>query len=286
MSSRYDTRTTMFSPEGRLYQVEYASEATRQAGTVIGVRTAEGIALIAERMLQNELFDDENPQDKDISGEKVFRIDDHLGCSVAGVTSDAYALINQARLTAQRHYYTFHEPMAAEDLCRAICDEKQLYTQYGGVRPFGVSFLIVGWDRYHGYQLYSTEPSGDYGAWLACAIGQSDKVAQAMLKKDWKPDMTLTEGILLGLRVMSKTMDNVKLSMERVEVAVLRKVPAPTEQRLLDPYREHVSMVPNFHIMTSEDLKPLLAEAERQRAAEEAAEDERQRQQEAALEAS
>lgn len=280
MSSRYDTRTTTFSPEGRLYQVEYAVEAIQKAGTVIGVRTKEGVVLVAERMTENSLFDTENMQDANISGEKVFKIADHIGCSVAGVTSDAHALIHQARLVAQRHQYTFQEPIAIEDLCRAICDEKQLYTQYGGVRPFGASFVMVGWDRYHGFQLYSTEPSGDYNAWSAYAIGQSDQVAQSLLKKDWHPDMTLAQAELLGLRVISKTMDTVKLAPNRVEVAVLRKVPAPPEQRLLQPYAASVKSVPEFHILTEGEVKPLLEEAERLRAADEAAEAEKERRQE------
>lgn len=283
MSSRYDSRTTTFSPEGRLYQVEYAVEAIQQAPAVIGVRTEAGIVLVAERAAQNALFDSENMRDKNSSGDKVYKIDHHLGCSVAGVTSDAFALIQQARLTAQRHRYTFQEPIAIEDLCRALCDEKQLYTQYGGVRPFGVSFLIAGWDRYHGYQLYATEPSGDYNAWSAYAIGQNDMVAQSLLKKEWRAGMSLEEGQLLGLRVISKTMDSVKLSADRVEMAVLHKVPAPSEKHLLDLYGAHPKTVPAFHILTDVEMKPLLAEADRLRADEEAAEAERERQQDQML---
>ncbi|EPY36493.1 20S proteasome subunit alpha 3 [Angomonas deanei] len=270
MSSRYDTRTTTFSPDGRLYQVEYAVEAIQQAGTVIGVTTKEGVVLVAEKTIQNDLFDDENVEDKNISGEKVYKIADHLGCSVAGISSDANALINQARLSALRHHYAFQEPIAIEDLCRSICDEKQLYTQYGGVRPFGVSFLLAGWDRYFGFQLFATEPSGDYNAWSAYAVGQNEQVSQSLLKKEWKEGLTLEEGMVLALRVISKTMDTLKLSPDRVEMAVLRRVPAPAEQRLLNPHLDHPKTVPQFHVLSVEELKPHLAEAERQRAAEEA----------------
>ncbi|RNF17420.1 proteasome alpha 3 subunit [Trypanosoma conorhini] len=283
MSSRYDSRTTTFSPEGRLYQVEYAEEAISQAGTVIGILTSDGVVLGAERGMQNSLFDSENMEDRNISGDKVYKIADHLGCSVAGVTSDAYALLNLARLSANRHRYTYQEPMAAEDLCRLVCDEKQLYTQYGGVRPFGVSFLLAGWDRHHGYQLYRTDTSGNYNTWHAYAIGQNDQVAQTLLKRDWKPELTLDEGIVLCLRVLGKTMDTVKLSAERLEVAVLHKVPAPATQRLLDPYNALPATVPEFKILTEEDLKPLIAEANRQREAEEAAEAEKEKQNEQRL---
>ncbi|KAH9597981.1 Proteasome alpha-subunit [Trypanosoma melophagium] len=283
MSSRYDSRTTTFSPEGRLYQVEYAEEAISQAGTVIGILTTGGIVLGAEKGQQNGLFDTENMEDKNISGEKVYKIANHLGCSVAGVTSDAYALLQHARLSANRHYYTYQEPMAAEELCRLVCDEKQLYTQYGGVRPFGVSFLLAGWDRHHGYQLYHTDTSGNYNAWRAYAIGQNDQVAQTLLKRDWKPELTLDEGIVLCLRVLGKTMDTVKLLPEGLEVAVLQRVPAPATQKLLDPYGSLPKKVPEFKILTSEDLKPFIAEADRQRAAEEAAEAEKEKQNEQRL---
>lgn len=280
MSSRYDSRTTTFSPEGRLYQVEYAVEAIQQAGTVIGIRTSEGVVLVAQKTSQHTLFDSENMQNAGISGEKVYKLANHIGCSVAGVTSDAYALINYARLSAQRHYYTFQTPMPTQDLCKVICDEKQVFTQYGGVRPYGVSFLLAGWDRYHGYQLYSTQPSGDYSAWSAYAIGQNDQVAQSYLRKDWKQQLTLQQGKVLGLRVISKTMDTVKLLPEKVEVAVLTKVPVTYNYALLDPYAEQQSMTPKFHIVTTDQLKPLLEEAQRQREAEDAAEAEKERQRE------
>ncbi|KAG5509366.1 hypothetical protein JKF63_06676 [Porcisia hertigi] len=284
MSHRYDSRTTTFSPEGRLYQVEYAVEAIQQAGTVIGVCTKDGVVLVGQKMAPHPLFDSENLQDKNTSGEKMYKIAEHIGCSVAGVTSDAYALVNYARLTAQRHQYTFQEPMALEDLCRTLCDEKQLYTHYGGVRPYGVSFMLAGWDRYHGYQLYHTEPSGDYSTWSACAIGQNDQVAQSLLKKDWRENMTLEDGILLALRVLGKTMDTAKIDRDRVEVAVLHKAPVSDAGRLLDPYQHCPKTTPQFRIFVRSELHPHATRADEMREAEEQAEAERQRQQEEAME--
>lgn len=283
MSSRYDNRTTTFSPEGRLYQVEYAEEAISQAGTVVGILTAAGVVLGAKRGVQNSLFDTENMEDRNTSGEKMYKITDHLGCSVAGVTSDAYALINYARVSANRHYYTYQEPIATEDLCRLLCDEKQMYTQYGGVRPFGVSFLLVGWDCHHGYQLYHTDTSGNYNAWRAYAIGQNDQLAQTLLKRDWRPDLTLDEGIVLCLRVLGKTMDTVQLTPDRLEVAVLQKVPAPAVHRLLTPHAALPGTVPEFKLLTDDELRPLVEEANRQREAEEAAEAQKEKQNEQRL---
>lgn len=259
-------------------QVEYAVEAIQQAGTVIAVHTKEGIALVAEKSLPHPLFDTDGEQLKNIAGEKAFRIADHLGCCVAGVTSDANALIEFARLVAHRHEYTFQEPMAVEDLCRSICDEKQLYTQHGGVRPFGVSFMLAGWDRYFGFQLFATIPSGDYNAWSAFAIGKKDQLAQSMLKKEWREDMTLEEAKVLGLRILGKTMDAIKIPHDRVEIAVLEKVPSVKNSRMLEPYAPVQDTVPSFRLLSLNEMKPLIEEAERQQEAEEQAEAERERQ--------
>lgn len=272
MSSRYDSRTTTFSPEGRLYQVEYAVEAISQAGTVIGILTTEGVVLATEKRVPSNLLDVEVVEDKNISGDKVFKIAEHLCCAVAGITSDANTLLHYARQTAHRHEYTYREPMATEDICRVLCDTKQGYTQYGGVRPFGVSFLMAGWDRFHGFQLYHTDPSGNYNAWKAYAAGQNDQVAQGLLKTEWKPELTLREGLLLALKVLGKTMDSTSLTAERVELATLKKVQTPAEQTLLNPSVTKPSTQPLFSILSAAEMKPLLAEAEKIREAEEAEE--------------
>lgn len=273
MSSRYDTKTTTFSPEGNLYQVEYATEAISQAGTAIGILTAEGVVFATEKRLVHPLLDTENLPDKNIAGDKVFKIDQHIACAVSGIASDANILINHARVSCQRHRYTYKESMATEDLCILLCDVKQGYTQYGGVRPFGVAFLMGGWDRYHGFQLYHTEPSGNYSGWKAYAIGQNDGAAQGLLKQDWKEGMTLRDGLLLALKVLSKTMDSTKLSAEKVEIATLRMADAPAASRILDPNAVPETKAPLFSILTPTDLKPLIDEAERIREKEEAEEE-------------
>lgn len=254
MSSRYDSRTTMFSPEGRLYQVEYAVEAIAQAGSALGIVTSEGIVFASERRVSNPLLDTEHSQLKDQSGDKVVKIDDHIAFAVAGITSDANLLVERARLWALSHRFTFQEPMPAEKLVQYLCDLKQMYTQSGGQRPFGVSFLVAAWDRQNGLQLYQTDPSGNYNAWRAYAIGQNDGAAQNQLKSEWKEGMSLHEGLLLALKVLSKTMDSANLTPEKLEFAVLRKDKGAATK---------------FHILTSDDMKPLLAEAQKIREAEE-----------------
>lgn len=245
--SRYDSRTTTFSPEGRLYQVEYAMEGILKAPLALALVTTEGVVFATERRPKGPLVAIEQPEIKDINGEKVYKVDEHLAFAVAGLTADANVLIDHSRQRAQQHLYTFGEPIPAEDLCQLICDVKQGYTQFGSVRPFGVAFLLGAWDRFHGFQLYHTDPSGNYSAWKAYAIGTNEAGAQGLLKEDWSESLDLEGGLLLALKVMSKTLDAVSVSPDLVEVATLRRAPRSK---------------PVFHILTADELKPKIAAAE------------------------
>lgn len=261
MSSRYDTRTTVFSPEGRLYQVEYAMTGIGKASTAMGVITKDGIVFATERKRRNPMLDlDSLKSDKklpDISADKLFKIDDHIGVAVAGLTADAHLLVDYMRRSAQSYQFQYDEPMPAEELCQNVCDVKQSYTQYGGVRPFGVSFLVAAFDKHHGYQLYETDPSGNYYAWNAQAIGANHEGAQGILKNNWKPDMTTREGILLCLKVLGKTLDSTALSMDRLDLAFLSRGNAKQGGGSI------------FHIYTAEEASPFLKEAEELRKKEE-----------------
>ncbi|KAF2595063.1 hypothetical protein F2Q70_00043516 [Brassica cretica] len=132
MSRRYDSRTTIFSPEGRLYQVEYAMEAIGNAGSAIGILAKDGVVLIGEKKVTSKLLQTST------SAEKMYKIDDHVACAVAGIMSDANILINTARVQAQRYTFMYQEPMPVEQLVQSLCDTKQGYTQFGGLRPFGL----------------------------------------------------------------------------------------------------------------------------------------------------
>lgn len=213
MSRRYDSRTTIFSPEGRLYQVEYAMEAIGNAGAAIGVLAKDGVVLAGEKRVTSKLLAASK------STEKMYKIDDHVACAVAGITADANILINTARLQAQRYTFAYQEPMPVEQLVQSLSDTKQGYTQFGGLRPFGVSFLFAGYDKDFGFQLYMSDPSGNYGGWKAAAIGANNQAAQSMLKQDYKDDITREEAVQLALKVLSKTMDSTSLSSEKLEVA-------------------------------------------------------------------
>uniref|UniRef100_A0A7N8X603 Proteasome subunit alpha type-4 n=1 Tax=Mastacembelus armatus TaxID=205130 RepID=A0A7N8X603_9TELE len=210
MSRRYDSRTTIFSPEGRLYQVEYAMEAIGHAGTCLGILANDGVLLAAERRNIHKLLDEV------FFSEKIYKLNEDMACSVAGITSDANVLTNELRLIAQRYLLQYQEPIPCEQLVTALCDIKQAYTQFGGKRPFGVSLLYMGWDKHYGFQLYQSDPSGNYGGWKATCIGNNSAAAVSMLKQDYKEgEMTLSSALALAVKVLNKTMDVSKLSAEK-----------------------------------------------------------------------
>lgn len=217
MSRRYDSRTTTFSPEGRLYQVEYAMEAISHAGSAIGILAKDGVVLAAEKRITSKLLETST------TTEKMYKIDEHVAAAVAGITSDANILINSARLAAQRYMFAYQEPMPLEQLVHSICDNKQGYTQFGGLRPFGVSFLFAGWDKNFGFQLYQSDPSGNFGGWKAVAIGANHQAAQSILKQDYSEEVDLDGAIQLALKVLSKTMDSTTLSPEKMELAQISR---------------------------------------------------------------
>jgi 20S proteasome subunit alpha 3 len=136
-------------------------------------------------------------------------------CAVAGMTADANILINFARQAAQRYLLTYNEDIPCEQLVRRLCDLKQSYTQHGGLRPFGVSFIYAGWDPQRQFQLYQSNPSGNYGGWKATSVGANNASAQSLLKQDYKEDCDLKEACGMAVKVLSKTMDSTKLSSEK-----------------------------------------------------------------------
>lgn len=215
MARRYDSRTTIFSPEGRLYQVEYAMIAIEQAGVAIGMLCTDGIVLAAERKVASKLLEMET--------EKMYKIDDHVAVAVAGITADANILINYARVAAQRYKLQYQEPIPIEQLLQSVCDTKQGYTQFGGQRPFGVSFLFAGWDKHFGFQLYQSDPSGNYGGWKASAIGGNSSSANSTLKQEYTGDESIADGSKLSIKILSKTMDTTNLTPEKLDMASLSR---------------------------------------------------------------
>ena len=141
-------------------------------------------------------------------------------CAVAGMTADANILINYARQAAQRYLLTYNEEIPCEQLVRRLCDLKQGYTQHGGLRPFGVSFIYAGYDPQRHFQLYQSNPSGNYGGWKATSVGANNASAQSLLKQDYREECDLKEACGLAVKVLSKTMDSTKLSSEKSEFPI------------------------------------------------------------------
>ncbi|XP_052698592.1 proteasome subunit alpha type-4-like [Crassostrea angulata] len=228
MSRRYDSRTTIFSPEGRLYQVEYAMEAIGHAGTCLGILANDGVLLAAERRNTNKLLDEVS------YSEKIYKLYNDMACSVAGITSDANVLTNELRLIAQRFHLQYQEPIPCEQLVSSLCDLKQAYTQFGGKRPFGVSLLYMGWDKHYGFQLYQSDPSGNYGGWKATCIGNNSANAVSMLKQEYKEgEMNLNDALLLAIKTLSKTLDMTKITADKVEIATLTRENGQTKMTIL-----------------------------------------------------
>jgi len=230
MSRRYDSKTTMFSPEGRLYQVEYAMEAVGHAGTCLGILAKDGIVLCAEKKNQHKLLD-QNPT----IAEKIYRIDDHCAVGIAGITADANALISLLRANAQQYRMVYQEAIPVEQVVRRMADNKQYFTMHGGVRPYGVSIIYAGWDKHLGFQLYQGDPSGNYGGWKATCIGNNSQSATSMLEQDYSEDLDTEQAINLAMSIFLKTLDTQTLNSEKIEVSVVNRISGKVQYRVLQP---------------------------------------------------
>ena len=206
----YDRAITIFSPDGRLFQVEYAFEAVRKGMTTLGVRAVDGVVLAVEKRTGSKLME---------STEKIKIIDEHVGLAFAGLFGDARVLIDQARIYAQIHRLVYGEKVPIELLAKRVCDIKQIYTQHGGVRPFGVAFLFAGVDR-RGPQLIGTDPGGSYTIYKAHAIGSGAPKALEVLEKKYDDSVKLEDALLLAFEALNYSMEG-QLSPERVEAAVV-----------------------------------------------------------------
>jgi proteasome alpha subunit len=196
----YDRGITIFSPDGRLYQVEYAREAVKRGTASIGIRTAEGVVLAADKRSRSPLMEP-------TSVEKIHKADDHIGIASAGHVADARQLIDFARRQSQVNRLRYGEPIGIETLTKEVTDHIQQYTQVGGARPFGVALLIGGVEN-GTPRLYETDPSGTPYEWKAVSIGADRGDLQEYLEENYSEEMTLEEGIRLALSAIASTNEN------------------------------------------------------------------------------
>jgi proteasome alpha subunit len=233
----YDRAITVFSPDGRLFQVEYAREAVKRGTTAVGIKAKNGVALLVDKRLTSRLLEGG-------SVEKIFRIDDHIGAATSGLVADARMLIDRGRVEAQINKIVYDEPIDVETLAKKICDFKQAYTQLGGLRPFGTALLIGGVYNGDSY-LFETDPSGALLEYKATAIGSGRSVVTELLEQEYKEDIMLDEAIVLGLEALYKVTEG-KLDITTVDAGL-----AELETK-------------SFRVLKAEELEPYITKVQEQ----------------------
>ncbi|RMF88831.1 MAG: archaeal proteasome endopeptidase complex subunit alpha [Methanobacteriota archaeon] len=210
-SMGYDRAITVFSPDGRLFQVEYAREAVKRGTTSVGIKCTDGIVLAVDKRVSSRLV--EAP-----SVEKIYQIDDHIAAATCGLVADARVLVDRARVEAQVNKITYNEPIDVTILVKKICDFKQLYTQHGGVRPFGVALLVGGITAEP--RLFETDPSGALIEYKATAIGSGRNVVMEIFEEKYKDNIRMDGAIDLALEALYKATEE-KISETTVEIATI-----------------------------------------------------------------
>jgi proteasome alpha subunit len=209
----YDRAITVFSPDGRLFQVEYAREAVKRGTTAVGIVYADGVLLGVDKNVSSKLI-------VPSSVEKIFKIDDHIAVATSGLVADARKLIDEARVKAQRNRLVYNEPIGATSLTRYVCDIKQAYTMYGGARPFGAALLIAGINEKP--HLFETDPSGAFTEYTSTAIGQGKREVEKVFEEKYKE--TLDRGSAIELAILGlNTVSEGKLSAENLGFTTIEK---------------------------------------------------------------
>ena len=223
----YDRAITMFSPDGRLLQVEYAKKTVRQGSTAIGIVCQDGVLLVADKRVVDTLVVPE-------SVEKIWQIDDHIGASASGILSDARVLIDRAQLKAQQNRVTYDSEVDTSSIVKDICDLKQVCTQSGGLRPFGVSVLVAGIDDATP-KLFETDPIGIYFQYRATAIGEGEVEVEEILHSEYKQDITIENALKLSLKALKRVLGE-NYNVERIDAAYItiaeKKFKRVTKQKL------------------------------------------------------
>lgn len=211
---QYDEASTIFSPDGRLYQVEYAREAVKKGSTTMGFKWKDGVLLLAHKPETSKLV-------RIGSLEKIYQIDDHIACAATGLIADGRHLVEIAREEAQWNKVRYDEPISVKELVTILCEYEHMYTRFDGVRPFGVVLLIAGIDG-SGKHLYSTDPSGAYLGYKAICEGRKSSDAMTQFTKSYTTSISLNQALDLGLQTLRKLAKQ-KINTEMVEAAVIDK---------------------------------------------------------------
>ena len=221
MASRgYDMTPTMYSPDGRIYQVEYAIETVKRGAIAIGLQTKDGIVIAVEEKSRDL-------QVEDIT-QKIFQVDDHIGIAAAGYIPDARVLVDSARFFSQSNKLTYDESVEIETVAKHLADQSHQFTQYSGVRPFGVALIIAGVDR-KGTRVFVTDPSGTYVPYAAVAIGGNSDEVTDFLEKNYKEGMSIDDAASLAISAINLKSDekgtkHIRMSRIRTDTKQFEKV--------------------------------------------------------------
>jgi proteasome alpha subunit len=208
----YDRAITVFSPDGRLYQVEYAREAVKRGTTAVGLKAKDGVVLIVDKRVSSKLLEAS-------SIEKIFKIDEHIGVASSGLVGDARALVDRARIECQINRVSYDEPIEVEALAKKLCDHMQTLTQYGGIRPYGTALLIAGVSDGE-CRLFETDPSGTLLEYKATGIGIGRPAAMKVFEEEYNPESEIKDVILLGLKALHSATEG-KFDVDTVEIGVI-----------------------------------------------------------------
>ncbi len=209
----YDRAITVFSPDGRLFQVEYAREAVKRGSTALGLKFKNGVLLMSERRPRSKLMEQN-------SMEKIQLIDDYVGCVTSGLGADARVLIDFARIVTQQEKVTYGSLVNVENLVKKVADQMQQYTQYGGVRPYGVSIIFAGVDQV-GARLFDSDPSGVINEYKATAIGSGRDQVLNFFEKEYSEELDMKGAIKLGFNALKSSIEEGS-EMRTPEVAVIQ----------------------------------------------------------------
>lgn len=208
----YDRAATMFAPDGHILQVEYAEKTVRLGSASIGILGKDCVVIISDRRQKDNLIIED-------SANKINEIDEHIIAVSAGITSDARVLVEKARMIAQQHRMTYDSAPSTESVIRDVADIQQQFTQYGGVRPFGVSMMFGG---YNGEPtLYTVDVTGNYLRYKANAIGENDEKIKRLLREKYTKNLSSQEAIKLGLNIFKEVQGD-EFSIDKFDVGIVK----------------------------------------------------------------
>lgn len=251
----YDRTITMFSPDGRLYQVEYAREAVKRGTTAVGIKCKTGVVLLVDKRVGSRLLEPS-------SIEKIFKIDEHIGVASSGLVGDARALVDRARVEAQINRVSYGETIDVETLAKKLCDHMQTYTLFGGARPYGTALLIAGVENSEEgahYRLFETDPSGTLLEYTATGIGIGRQAVMKLFEEEYKEGLSAEEAVLLGLKALYTATEG-KFDMNTVEIGIAGEYSKKrAAKKIVESPTGSKTAILSFRKLTGEEVKTAVA---------------------------